>query len=56
MTFLSIYFFGIDDAPFSLPHIFLFNFKVLASQTRIYIILELGTGGELFDKIVRFLL
>lgn len=26
--------------------------EVLASQTRIYIILELGTGGELFDKIV----
>ena len=27
-------------------------FKVLASRTKIYIILEFITGGELFDKIV----
>ncbi|KAL6006285.1 Son of sevenless 2 [Asimina triloba] len=29
------------------------SFQVLASQTKIYIILEFVTGGELFDKIVR---
>jgi len=28
---------------------------VLAGKTKIYIILELITGGELFDKIVRIL-
>ena len=27
--------------------------QVLASRTKIYIILEFVTGGELFDKIVR---
>jgi hypothetical protein len=41
--------------PFVFFHIY-FHFKVLASQTKIYIILEFVTGGELFDKIVRFLL
>lgn len=30
--------------------------EVLASRTKIYIILEFVTGGELFDKIVRLLL
>lgn len=30
-------------------------YQVLASSTKIYIILELATGGELFDKIVRHL-
>ncbi|XP_024018497.1 CBL-interacting serine/threonine-protein kinase 24-like [Morus notabilis] len=29
--------------------------EVLSSQTKIYIILEFVAGGELFDKIVRFL-
>lgn len=29
-----------------------FFFQVLASRTKIYIILEFITGGELFDKIV----
>ena len=28
----------------------------MASKTKIYIVLELVTGGELFDKIVRQLL
>lgn len=27
--------------------------QVMASKTKIYIVLELVTGGELFDKIVR---
>ena len=27
--------------------------EVLASKTKIFIVLELVTGGELFDKIVR---
>ena len=26
--------------------------KVMASKTKIYIVMELVTGGELFDKIV----
>jgi hypothetical protein len=26
--------------------------KVMASKTKIYIVIELVTGGELFDKIV----
>ena len=30
-------------------------FQVLASRTKIYIILEYITGGELFDKIVSYL-
>lgn len=29
-------------------------YEVLASKTKIYIVLEFGIGGELFDKIVRF--
>ena len=39
----------------SLPYIllFVFSLQVLASRTKIYIILEFITGGELFDKIVR---
>jgi serine/threonine protein kinase len=31
-----------------------FYLQVLASRTKIYIILEFVTGGELFDKIVSF--
>jgi len=29
--------------------------KVMASKTKIYIVMELVTGGELFDKIVSVL-
>jgi len=36
------------------PNIVRLN-EVLAGKTKIYIILELITGGELFDKIVRIL-
>jgi len=36
------------------PNIVRLN-EVLAGQTKIYIILELMTGGELFDKVVRSL-
>ena len=32
-----------------------FEFQVLSSRTKIYIILEFVAGGELFDKIVRLL-
>ncbi len=35
-------------------HNFTFYLQVLASRTKIYIILEFVTGGELFDKIVSF--
>lgn len=33
------------------PHVVQLN-EVLASKTKIFIVLELITGGELFDKIV----
>lgn len=32
------------------------NIQVIASRTKIYIILEFITGGELFDKIVSALM
>lgn len=31
------------------------NEQVMASKTKIYIVLEFVDGGELFDKIVRIL-
>lgn len=34
----------------------LFDLQVMASKTKIYIVLEYVDGGELFDKIVRTLL
>lgn len=34
--------------------LFASRIQVLASRYKIYIILEFVTGGELFDKIVRF--
>ena len=32
----------------------IFLAQVMASKTKIYIVLEFVTGGELFDKIVRY--
>lgn len=33
---------------------FIIFLQVMASKTKIYFVLELVTGGELFDKIVSF--
>lgn len=54
--FLLYVIYAYVSPPFSLFSSSIINLKVLASRTKIYIILELVTGGRLFDKIVRFLL
>jgi 5'-AMP-activated protein kinase catalytic alpha subunit len=36
----------------STSNVCVYFLKVMASRTKIYIVMELVTGGELFDKIV----